>query len=67
MTPRLYFLLPVYNESKSIYDLLEEINVFSKESAYPIHAFPINDASVDDSKEWIEKANKPLKIFSSRI
>jgi len=61
MTPRLYFILPVYNESKSIYDLLEEINTFSQETAYPVHVFPINDASVDDSKDWIEKARQTFK------
>lgn len=61
MTPRLYFLLPVYNESKSIYDLLEDINTFSQETPYPIHVFPIDDASVDDSKEWIEKAQQAFK------
>lgn len=61
MTPTLYFILPVYNESKSIYDLLGEINSLSQESPYTIEAFPINDASVDDSATWIEKAQKDFK------
>ena len=61
MTPHLYFILPVYNESKSIYDLLKDIEAFSQDLSYPIHTFPVNDASIDDSKHWIEKAQKEFK------
>ncbi len=61
MTPYLYFILPVYNESKSIYDLLEEINTLANESPSIIKAFPINDASQDDSASWIGRAQQEFK------
>ncbi|MDC0074600.1 glycosyltransferase family 2 protein [Alphaproteobacteria bacterium] len=51
---KIAILLPVYNEGKSIYDLLSRINTLNfKNSKIVI----VDDHSTDKSSEWINKAN----------
>ncbi len=51
---KIAILLPVYNEGRSIYDLLSRINTLKfKKSKIII----VDDHSIDKSSEWINKAN----------
>jgi dolichol-phosphate mannosyltransferase len=51
---RLIAILPVYNEGKSIYNLIKKFNEIS--NVYQITLIVVNDNSIDDSKKWIQKA-----------
>ncbi|MBT4879472.1 MAG: glycosyltransferase family 2 protein [Alphaproteobacteria bacterium] len=61
MFRKIYFLLPVYNESKSIHDLLLNIDAFSQTISPSVESIVIDDCSKDDSKKWIQKAKNNLK------
>ncbi len=57
------FLLPVYNESRSIYDLCLEISRLIKNKKIYCQVIIVNDASKDDSLTWIKKAQKEVKNY----
>ena len=55
--PTVSVLMPCYNEGKTVYQTIESI----AKSNYPNHKFEViaqDDCSVDDSYEWIEKAQR---------
>ncbi len=54
----IYFILPTYNESKSIFYLLEDINSLKVDLDKNIICLVINDASSDDTDLWIKKSKK---------
>lgn len=64
MANHIYFLLPVYNESKSIYDLCEIIHSFEKDFSLNCDVILINDASKDDTVQWIKKAQTAFPDLS---
>jgi hyaluronan synthase len=55
--PSVSVLMPCYNEGKTVYNTIESI----AESNYPKHKFEViaqDDCSVDDSYEWMQKAQR---------
>ena len=58
MKRTIYFILPTYNESKSIFYLLKEINSLKKKLDYNVNCAVIDDASSDDTNIWIKKSKK---------
>ena len=54
----IYFILPTYNESKSIFSLLKDINKLQVKLNYNIMCIVIDDASSDDTNLWIRKSKK---------
>lgn len=57
MKSKLLVILPVYNEGKSIYDLLTEYDrLIFHINNMPHKIIVVNDCSTDDSSAWIEKA-----------
>jgi hyaluronan synthase len=55
--PTVSVLMPCYNEGKTVYETIESIS----KSNYPIEKFEViaqDDYSVDDSYEWILKAQR---------
>ena len=55
--PTVSVLMPCYNEGKTVYETIESIS----KSNYPIEKFEViaqDDRSVDDSHEWILKAQR---------
>lgn len=54
-------LLPIYNESESIYDLLENYSNFFNTYPQKHIIYCINDKSIDDTKFYIEKAIEKYK------
>ena len=57
----IYFILPVYNESKSIFYLLKDINSLQIKLEHNITCLVINDASSDDTNLWIKKSKKTFR------
>jgi dolichol-phosphate mannosyltransferase len=53
---KIFILLPVHNESKGIYFLLESYSKIAKHLPDAFIIYVINDASTDDSYEWIQRA-----------
>ncbi|MBI4969618.1 MAG: glycosyltransferase [Rhodospirillales bacterium] len=53
---KVHAILPVYNESKSAYDLIAAYAKLAQRSPYAIRLLVINDTSRDDSESWILKA-----------
>lgn len=66
--PTVSVLLPCYNEGETVYETIESIS----KSNYPAEKFEIiaqDDCSVDDSYEWIQKAQRDftnIRIRSGR-
>jgi len=66
--PTVSVLLPCYNEGKTVYETIESIS----RSNYPAEKFEViaqDDCSVDDSYEWIQKAQRDftnIRIRSGR-
>src|ERR1035438_6710670 len=55
--PTVSVLMPCYNEGKTVYETIESIST----SNYPNHKFEViaqDDCSVDDSFEWMRKAQR---------
>ncbi len=61
MNQTIYCILPVYNEGKSIYDLLQVYSEFFKDLSYDNHIIVINDCSKDDSENYILKGKEDFK------
>jgi cellulose synthase/poly-beta-1,6-N-acetylglucosamine synthase-like glycosyltransferase len=64
--PTVSILLPCYNEGQTVYETIESIS----KSNYPNEKFEViaqDDASVDDSYEWMVKAQKDFKNISVRV
>lgn len=61
MKSAIYFVLPTYNESKSIFYLLKDINMLQTKLDNNISCLVINDASSDDTNLWIKKSKKEFK------
>jgi len=68
LQPTVSVLLPCYNEGKTVYETIESIS----RSNYPNHLFEViaqDDCSVDDSYQWIRKAQQDftnIRIRSGR-
>ena len=58
MSSTIYFILPTYNESKSIFYLLKDINSLQVKLGNNVTCVVINDASTDDTNIWIKKSKK---------
>jgi dolichol-phosphate mannosyltransferase len=57
MKRKVYVILPVYNEGKSIYDLLCVFrDFFAEQPALLAELIVVNDCSKDDSEAWIDRA-----------
>lgn len=54
----IYFILPAYNESKSIFYLLKDINLLQIKCNNNISCVVIDDASSDDTNLWIKKSKR---------
>ncbi len=64
----IYVLLPVFNESQGIYNLLKVFEEFFKEiSLINSEVIVINDFSSDDTATWIEKAKQEFKKLNIQI
>jgi hyaluronan synthase len=64
--PTVSVLLPCYNEGKTVYDTIESIS----RSNYPAANFEViaqDDCSVDDSYEWMLKAQRDFTNISIRV
>lgn len=61
MNSTIYFILPTYNESQSIFDLLKEINLIQAKLKNKIICLVVNDASSDDTNIWIKKSIDEFK------
>jgi len=57
---KIYVVVPVYNESKSIHDLLHGFNRMIPGINMDHEILVINDGSADDSEEWILRARENL-------
>lgn len=57
-------ILPIYNESESIYDLLENYSKFFEKYPQEHLIYAINDKSTDDTAFYIEKALYKYKNLS---
>ncbi|WP_455756635.1 glycosyltransferase family 2 protein [Sulfurimonas sp.] len=55
---KIYVVLPVYNEGKSIYNLLKKYDILFKKNDYENEIIVINDSSKDDSEQHINQAKK---------
>ena len=64
MQNKIHILLPVYNESKSIYDLLQNYSVFFKKNPRNHLIYIVNDNSNDDTEVYIQKAIYEFKNLS---
>ena len=58
MIREIFFILPTYNESKSIFDLLKNIDRVRLQIKSNITCLIVNDASSDDTNSWIKKSNE---------
>lgn len=58
MNSTIYFILPTYNESKSIFYLLKDINSLQVKLSNNVTCVVIDDASTDDTNIWIKKSKK---------
>jgi hyaluronan synthase len=64
--PTVSVLMPCYNEGKTVYETIESIS----RSDYPNHKFEViaqDDCSVDDSYEWMLKAQRDFTNIRIRI
>ena len=64
--PKVSVLLPCYNEGKTVYQTMESIS----KSNYPIESFEViaqDDCSVDDSYEWMLKAQRDFTNVRIRV
>jgi hyaluronan synthase len=64
--PTVSVLLPCYNEGKTVYDTIESIS----RSNYPAANFEViaqDDCSVDESYEWMLKAQRDFTNISIRV
>ncbi len=52
---KLVVLIPTYNESLSIEDLLEKLRIFRGESIYKFDVVVIDDSSPDKTAEIVER------------
>src|SRR5580698_8318755 len=63
--PTVSVLMPCFNEGKTVYETIESIS----KSNYPTHKFEViaqDDCSVDDSYEWMLKAQRDFTNISIR-
>ena len=58
MKGKIYIILPTYNESKSIFYLLKDINSLQIKLGNNINCVVVDDASSDDTSLWIQKSKK---------
>ena len=59
----IYIILPVYNEGKSIYNLLGEYyNFFEKYNIKDYKIIVVNDCSKDDSEKFIFSAKQTFNL-----
>jgi cellulose synthase/poly-beta-1,6-N-acetylglucosamine synthase-like glycosyltransferase len=66
LQPRVSVLLPCYNEGRTVYHSIESIS----KSNYPSDRFEViaqDDCSVDDSYEWMLKAQRDFTNISIRV
>lgn len=56
---KLVILIPTYNESLSIEDLLEKLRIFREESTNKFEVVVIDDSSPDKTAEIVEKLLLP--------
>jgi len=64
--PTVSVLLPCYNEGRTVYHSIESIS----RSNYPVGSFEViaqDDCSVDDSYEWMLKAQRDFTNISIRV
>jgi cellulose synthase/poly-beta-1,6-N-acetylglucosamine synthase-like glycosyltransferase len=64
--PTVSVLMPCFNEGKTVYETIESIS----KSNYPSDRFEViaqDDCSVDDSYEWILKAQRDFNNISVRV
>src|ERR1700685_1013273 len=64
--PTVSVLLPCYNEGRTVYNSIESIS----KSNYPTEKFeviPQDDCSVDDSYEWMIKAQRDFANIPIRV
>jgi hyaluronan synthase len=64
--PTVSVLLPCYNEGQTVYETIESIS----KSNYPNDKFEViaqDDASVDDSYQWMRKAQQDFKNIRVRV
>lgn len=53
---RVIVIAPVYNEGRSVYNLLNTFAEMFRKTGIPHLVIPINDCSRDDSQAWIDRA-----------
>ena len=64
--PRVSVLMPCFNEGKTVYETIESIS----KSNYPNEKFEViaqDDCSVDDSYEWMLKAQRDFSNIQVRV
>ena len=64
--PTVSVLMPCFNEGKTVYETIESIS----NSNYPNHKFEViaqDDCSVDDSYEWMLKAQRDFSNIKVRV
>ncbi len=68
MNRKIFVIIPVFNETKSIYELLSGFNsVFYNKSLPFSEIIVINDCSTDDSLQWIRSAKQEFKELNINI
>ncbi|MEQ8666135.1 MAG: glycosyltransferase [Rhodospirillales bacterium] len=63
----IFILLPVFNEGKSCFNLLERIDGLRTRMDVAIVVFAVNDGSTDDTIIWLEKAVRQLESLDIRL
>ena len=64
--PRVSVLMPCFNEGRTVYQTIESIS----KSSYPSESFEViaqDDCSVDDSYEWMLKAQRDFTNIAIRV
>lgn len=56
-------ILPVYNEGRSIHDLILGYGKLAEKVSAPIRLIVVNDCSADDSERWIEEARAKVPLL----
>lgn len=62
MINKIHVIIPVYNEGRSIYSLLEQFDSFAKLFKLKFNLVVVNDNSSDDSQLYIDKAIKDFRL-----
>lgn len=58
MSPKIYFILPVYNELESIVDLVKEILSLQEKITFKIQIIIVDDGSAQETKKYLENCKK---------